>query len=61
MDEYIPIVKVQDYFTKNILSRFSTYYSRQGQPDFNFDLEAETICKQITSMGKEQNQPQINS
>ncbi|EJD65521.1 hypothetical protein HMPREF9156_00285 [Scardovia wiggsiae F0424] len=32
-----PIVKVQNDFVKNILNRFSVFYSRQGQPDFDFD------------------------
>ena len=38
-----PKVKVQEYFVKNILNRFSAYYARQGQPDFNFKLEADAI------------------
>lgn len=42
-----PIVSVQDYFVKNILNRFSSYYSRQGQPDFNFDIEAKAIVENI--------------
>ncbi len=38
-----PKVKVQDFFVKNILNRFSAYYARQGQPDFDFRKEAEAI------------------
>lgn len=34
-------VKIQEYFVKSILQRFSAYYARQGQPDFNFELEAD--------------------
>lgn len=32
-------VKIQDAFVKSMLQRFSAYYSRQGQPDFNFEKE----------------------
>lgn len=32
-------IKLQDAFVKNVLQRFSSYYSRQGQPDFDFDFE----------------------
>lgn len=28
-------ISVQEFFVKNILNRFSSYYSRQGQPDLN--------------------------
>lgn len=33
-----PIVLISAAFTKDIVSRFSSYYARQGQPDFDFDL-----------------------
>lgn len=33
-------VKIQEVFVKSILQRFSAYYSRQGQPDFDFKNEA---------------------
>lgn len=36
-------VKVQEFFVKNILNRFSSYYSRQGQPDFDFKKESKAI------------------
>lgn len=36
---------IQDYFVKDILSRFSAYYARQGQPDFEFDEEAEKVLQ----------------
>lgn len=42
------VLKVQESFVKSILCRFSTYYARQGQPDFNFDEEAAIIVKQIS-------------
>lgn len=42
-----PKVKVQEYFVKNILNRFSAYYARQGQPDFDFKLEATAIIDKI--------------
>lgn len=32
-----PIIQVSNHFIKDIVSRFSSYYSRQGQPDFDFD------------------------
>ncbi|WP_455504437.1 response regulator [Blautia sp.] len=44
-----PKVKVQEYFVKNILNRFSAYYARQGQPDFNFKVEAKAIYDKIVS------------
>lgn len=43
----MPIVKVQEYFVKNILNRFSAYYARQGQPDFDFKTEATSILNKI--------------
>lgn len=43
-----PIVKVQEYFVKNILNRFSAYYARQGQPDFDFESEANKILDNIS-------------
>lgn len=42
-----PKVKVQEYFVKNILNRFSSYYARQGQPDFDFKSEANSILDKI--------------
>lgn len=42
-----PKVKVQEYFVKNILNRFSAYYARQGQPDFDFKSEATAIIDKI--------------
>lgn len=42
-----PKVKVQEYFIKNILNRFSAYYARQGQPDFDFKSEATVILNKI--------------
>lgn len=45
-----PILKVQEGFVKNVLNRFSLYYSRQGQPDFNFDEEASCIAEKIPVM-----------
>lgn len=45
---YEPEIRVQEYFIKSILNRFSAYYARQGQPDFNFDFEAEVIVEKIS-------------
>ena len=33
--QYNYLLKVQESFVKSILQRFSAYYARQGQPDFN--------------------------
>lgn len=40
-------IKVQEKFVKNILNRFSSYYARQGQPDFDFNSEAEIIMQML--------------
>lgn len=32
-----PKVQVSPSFIKDVISRFSSYYARQGQPDFDFD------------------------
>lgn len=45
LEKYNNLIKVQEGFVKSILSRFSSYYARQGQPDFNFDEEAEDIVQ----------------
>lgn len=42
-----PLIKVQESFVKSILGRFSAYYARQGQPDFNFDKEATNIVNKL--------------
>lgn len=44
---YSPELRVQDSIVKDILSRFSAYYARQGQPDFDFDKEADNIIKML--------------
>ena len=36
-----PIVQISSAFTKDIVARFSSYYARQGQPDF--DLENHSL------------------
>jgi hypothetical protein len=40
-------VRIQEHFVKNILRRFSSFYARQGQPDFNFEKEAEYIVHRL--------------
>jgi hypothetical protein len=45
-----PYLKVQEYFVKNILYRFSAFYARQGQPDFNFSEEAKNIVDRLVSL-----------
>lgn len=46
---YHPCIKIQEGFVKSILGRFSAYYARQGQPDFNFDEEAKEIVGKISA------------
>lgn len=36
-DNYERIASINSNFTKDIVARFSYYYSRQGSPDFNLD------------------------
>lgn len=43
-----PALKIQKGFVKNILNRFSFYYSRQGQPDFDFAEEARRILEDFS-------------
>jgi hypothetical protein len=43
-----PLLKVQEGFVKSILGRFSAYYARQGQPDFDFETEAANIVSKLT-------------
>lgn len=33
-----PVIQVASPFLKDIISRFSSYYARQGQPDINIAL-----------------------
>ena len=40
---YTPFIQISMAFTKDIVSRFSSYYARQGQPDFNFDVLADKL------------------
>lgn len=40
-------LKVQEYFVKNILNRFSSYYARQGQPDFDFKRESKHLIDKL--------------
>ena len=42
-----PVLKIQEGFVKSILGRFSAYYARQGQPDFDFDAEAAEIIAKL--------------
>ncbi|MEW5873412.1 MAG: hypothetical protein AB1894_29395 [Chloroflexota bacterium] len=32
-----PSAQISSAFIKDVIARFSTYYARQGQPDFEFD------------------------
>jgi hypothetical protein len=38
-----PFVQISNAFTKDIVSRFSSYYARQGQPDFDFVALADKL------------------
>lgn len=42
-------------YTKDILSRFSTYYSRQGQPDFYFDDIVTEIMNELINSNVQSN------
>lgn len=44
-ENYSRIASVTDRFTKDIIARFSHYYSRQGQPDFNTSKILEELLK----------------
>jgi len=35
--DFVPVATVTDKFCKDIIARFSHYYSRQGQPDLNIE------------------------
>ena len=37
-----PIIQISPLFCKDIVSRFSSYYARQGQPDIDIDLYIKT-------------------
>lgn len=39
-----PCSQISPPFTKDIVSRFSSYYARQGQPDINFDQPPKPSC-----------------
>lgn len=47
-------IRVQEYFVKSLLCRFSSYYARQGQPDFDFDAEASAIVDKMSRTGTAQ-------
>lgn len=47
--KYKKIIKLQDNFVKSLLSKFSMYYNRQGQPDFDFPKVALNIAKKIVN------------
>jgi len=38
-------VQVSSHFVKDIISRFSSYYARQGQPDFDFGALAKELIE----------------
>lgn len=44
-DNYIRKASVNSTFTKDIVARFSHYYSRQGSPDFNIDEIYDSIIQ----------------
>ena len=48
-------LKVQDYFVKSIMNRFSAYYARQGQPDFDFKKETKAVYERMATLIKEEN------
>jgi len=45
---YSPRVQISSHFIKDIISRFSSFYARQGQPDFDFDsISSQMIQYQV--------------
>lgn len=42
------LIQISTAFTKDIVARFSSYYARQGQPDFDFD----GLTKALTEWSK---------
>lgn len=42
-----PHIQVVSHFIKDIISRYSAFYARQGQPDFPFDKLAQKMCEEI--------------
>ncbi|WP_219376031.1 response regulator [Bacillus mycoides] len=44
--EFSRVASVTDRFAKDIIARFSHYYSRQGQPDFNTSKILEELLKE---------------
>lgn len=46
-NKYKKIIKLQDNFVKSLLSKFSIYYNRQGQPDFNFEKVTDEIANKF--------------
>lgn len=44
-DQFKRLTSVNNSFTKDIVARFSFYYSRQGSPDFNVEEIYETLIK----------------
>ncbi|WP_179031560.1 response regulator [Paenibacillus kribbensis] len=48
-----PELRIQDAIVKDILGRFSSYYARQGQPDFDFDFEAQSIIDTLYTQTSE--------
>lgn len=47
IQNYEQIATVSGSYCKDILCRFSTYYARQGQPDFHFENIAKNILKEM--------------
>lgn len=46
-NKYQKIIKLQDNFVKSLLSKFSIYYNRQGQPDFDFERVTDEIANRF--------------
>jgi len=44
-EAYTPVASISGIFLKEVISRFSHYYSRQGQPDMNPDKLLESLMK----------------
>ena len=51
-DQFVRVATVSQFFLKDIIARFSQYYSRQGQPDLMKDLVMRVLLGQNDVMVK---------
>ena len=46
-----PSIQISTFFVKDIVSRFSSYYARQGQPDIDIDSD-DFVARYTTNTGQ---------